>query len=192
MPCKNLASVRVILRNSSIWLLRLLFLLSVVSWTKQDTSASWAQGVVPQNDQACFAPDEPCADLLAQFILSAKKSVDIAIYDINEDQVVNSLLAQARRVRVRVVVDRIQSKGSHSAVPLLLKAGVSLRYGRQRGIMHNKFIIVDGQRIELGSFNFTHHAAAANQENQLYLATPSVVSRYRSRFEKIWGSAKLP
>ena len=88
--------------------------------------------------------------------------------------------------KVRVVVDKKQSKGNHSQVGLLQKAGVELRFGHQRGIMHDKFAIVDGARLETGSFNYTHHAATSNQENQVYLSTPEILSRYTTRFNKMW------
>jgi phosphatidylserine/phosphatidylglycerophosphate/cardiolipin synthase-like enzyme len=51
--------------------------------------------------------------------------------------------------------------------------------------MHNKFTLVDGTRLETGSFNYSHQASTANQENQLYLGTPEIVARYKARFEKM-------
>jgi phosphatidylserine/phosphatidylglycerophosphate/cardiolipin synthase-like enzyme len=144
----------------------------------------------PKDEEACFSPDEPCDIKLLKFIDGARKSLDIAIYDINLDELVHHLLVKARSIPVRVVVDRKQAKGEHSLVPTLIKGGVQVRYGHQRGIMHNKFVIVDGERLELGSFNYTHHAAQANQENQVYLFKPGIVERYKKRFEKIWESAE--
>lgn len=144
----------------------------------------------PEDNEVCFAPDEPCAVKLAKFIASAKTSLDIAIYDINEDQIVHAILVQAKKIPVRLVVDRRQAKGRHSAVGLLQKAGVSLRFGHQRGIFHNKFAIVDGKRIETGSFNYTFHASTANQENQVYLGTATIVERYKIRFHRMWRDAK--
>ena len=143
----------------------------------------------PIDNETCFSPDEPCDIKLVKFVESAKASLDIAIYDINLDQLVHQILIQSKRIPVRIVVDKKQAHGSHSSVPLLQKAGVQLRFGHQRGIMHNKFTIVDGRRLETGSFNYTGHAATANQENQMYISTPNVVERYRGRFEKVWASA---
>ncbi len=143
----------------------------------------------PDDNETCFAPDEPCAIKLRKFIESANTSIDVAIYDVNEDQVVHALLVQSKKVSVRVLVDRRQSKGNHSAVALLLKAGVKVRCGYQSGIMHNKFAIVDGKRLETGSFNYTNHASRSNQENQVYLSTPAVVGRFKARFQKMWDEA---
>ena len=128
---------------------------------------------------------------LIKFVSSAKKTIDVAVYDINLDQLVHQLLVQKiRSLKVRIVVDRRQAKGDHSLVPLLKKAGAQIRYGHQRGIMHDKFTVVDGGMVETGSFNYTNHASEANQENQIYLSNPLVVDRYRARFEKIWSTAR--
>jgi phosphatidylserine/phosphatidylglycerophosphate/cardiolipin synthase-like enzyme len=123
---------------------------------------------------------------------TATQSLDIAIFDINLDQLVHELILISKKVPVRVVADRREAKSGHSLVSTLLEAGVKVKYGKQKGIMHNKFMIVDGKMLELGSFNYTNGAAFKNNENQLYLANPSVVSRYQRRFEQLWLEAQAP
>jgi phosphatidylserine/phosphatidylglycerophosphate/cardiolipin synthase-like enzyme len=139
--------------------------------------------------EICFSPDEPCEERIGRFLASAQKSVDLAVYDINLEELGELLIAQARKMPVRIVVDKRQSKEKNSIVPMLVQAGVQLRYGHQRGIMHNKFVIVDGTKLETGSFNYTHHASLANQENQIYLSDARAIERYRKRFEQIWEGA---
>jgi phosphatidylserine/phosphatidylglycerophosphate/cardiolipin synthase-like enzyme len=149
-----------------------------------------AQTAEPQSFEVCFSPEEPCGTKLVKFVLGAKKSLDLAVYDINLDQLVHHVALASKRMPVRVIVDQRQSKGEYSLVTTLIKAGVDVRYGRQRGVMHNKFIIRDGAMIETGSFNFTNHATMANNENQIYLDKPEVVARYQKRFEEIWVKAR--
>lgn len=147
---------------------------------------------VPQDLEVCFSPDEPCDIKLIKLVQSAQKSIDVAVFDINLDQLVHELLVASKKIPVRIVVDSRQAKGDHSLVPLMIKAGAQIRYGRQRGLMHNKFIIIDGKMVETGSFNYTNHARKANNENQVYLADPNIVTRYKNRFEEIWAQARLP
>jgi len=64
-----------------------------------------------------------------------------------------------------------------------------VRYGKQKGIMHNKFVIVDGKALETGSYNFTNGAAVKNNENRVYLADATLVAKYVTRFEQIWSAA---
>lgn len=156
----------------------------------------------PIDDEVCFSPDEGCDIKLAKFIDSATTSIDVAIFDVTLDQVVHKLLVQSRKIPVRVVLDRRQSKGRHSLFKTLRNGvtpdsrqgpgSLKVRIGRQRGIMHNKFTIIDGKRVETGSFNYSKNATEANQENQVYLGKPEIVARYKERFEKIWSTAKEP
>ena len=142
--------------------------------------------------EVCFSPDEACDQKLAAFIQSAKKSVDVAVFDINLDQVVHQLLVQSKKIPVRILVDRRQARSKHSLVPLLIKGGAQVRLGYQRGIMHHKFVIVDSQRLMTGSFNFTNGAAFKNQENQVYLENPALLRRYQEQFQKSWKESKHP
>lgn len=143
----------------------------------------------PKDLEVCFSPGEFCDVKLIKFIDSAKKSLDIAIYDITLDELSHHILVQSKKIPVRMVVDKRQAKGPHSLVKTLKKGGINIRYGFQRGIMHNKFTIVDSQAVETGSFNYTNHATRSNNENQIYLWNPSVVERYKRRFEEIWKEA---
>lgn len=149
---------------------------------------------IQASTEVCFSPNDACDQKLLSFVESATSSIDIAIYDINLDELVHALLKKATKIPVRIIVDRRQSKGTHSLVPTLLSAKdkvaglkLELKYGHQRGIMHNKFTIVDGKEIETGSFNYTNHATKANNENQIYTDDQQVVTKYVRQFESIWG-----
>ncbi len=144
----------------------------------------------PRDKEVCFSPDSRCDLKLVKFIESAQKSIDVAVFDINLDSLVHQLLVKSKKIPVRVLADRRQSKGPHSLVSTLVKGGVEVRIGRQRGVMHHKFTVVDGKRLETGSFNYTNHASRANQENQLYLDDPGIVARYKEQFEESWSRAK--
>lgn len=148
---------------------------------------------LPVANEVCFSPGESCEIKLLKFIQSAKSSIDIAIFDITLDSLSQEIITQSKKISVRVVVDRRQSHGTHSAVATLIKYGVKVRIGHQSGgVMHNKFTIVDGHMVETGSFNYTAAAATKNNENQVYLSTPNIVDRYKARFEKIWGIGDEP
>jgi mitochondrial cardiolipin hydrolase len=157
---------------------------------KVNSTVEYAMVPVPKDEETCFSPDEPCDVKLLKFIDSAKVSIDVAIFDINLPDLVDHLLDKAHKIPVRIVVDKRQAKGEHSGVQKLVKGGASVRFGTQRGIMHNKFVIVDGKMVEIGSFNYTRNASKNNEENQIYLGKPPVVERYQKRFDKIWAKAK--
>ena len=181
-----------------LMVLGVLLFVSIPAWARRHhherrkepvSDSDLARVAEPVAHEVCFSPEEPCGAKLIKFVLGAKKSLDIAVYDINLDPLVHQIALASRRLPVRVIVDQRQSHGEHSLVTTLIKAGVEVRYGRQRGVMHNKFIVRDGSMIETGSFNFTNHATVANNENQIYLDYPEVVARYVGRFNQIWERA---
>ena len=142
-------------------------------------------------EESCFSPDENCGERLKKFIHSAAKSLDIAVYDINLESIRIEIIAQSKKIPVRLLVDHKQSSADKtSSVPELIKNGVIVKYGRQKGIMHNKFVLVDGTLLETGSFNFTDGADLGNSENQVYLSNRPLVEKFKARFEKLWFSGR--
>lgn len=142
------------------------------------------------SDAVCFSPLEGCDLRLVEFIRSAEHSLDVAVFDITHPQIVHELLVASKKIPVRIVVDKRQSREPHSLVSTLLEAGAKVKYGYQRGIMHHKFILVDEKALQTGSFNYTLNAAFKNQENQVYIEDPSVVKRFKNQFEKMWKEGR--
>jgi phosphatidylserine/phosphatidylglycerophosphate/cardiolipin synthase-like enzyme len=141
----------------------------------------------PEDKEVCFSPEENCDVKLWKFMQSAQRSLDVAVFDLTHEKIAHEIAVASKRIPVRVLVDKRQSKGEHSMVSTLIKAGVSVRFGYQRGIMHNKFTLVDGKRLETGSFNYSDGATSKNNENQIYLDDPAIVKRYQARFTEIWA-----
>lgn len=176
-----------------------LFLLAAMVWVPcfGDTSISVASTKDPKNlslilkfGAVCFSPDEKCDEHLVKVLNIAVASIDVAVYDINRPNIVQALIEKAKTIPVRLIVDERQSRGSRSSVPYLVETKVQVRFGHQRGIMHDKFALIDGAILETGSFNYTTHASEANQENQFYSVDHDVFMQYQARFDKMWASSK--
>jgi phosphatidylserine/phosphatidylglycerophosphate/cardiolipin synthase-like enzyme len=153
---------------------------------------SQARGVktltAPQNLETCFSPDENCDQKLIGLIDSAQSTLDVAIYNITHKDIVQAIEnAKARGVRVRVVVDRSEADSRGSLVARMSTDNFPLKFGKVDGIMHDKFTIVDGKALELGSFNYTLAATSRNAENQLYIYDSRVISRYQQNFEQLFS-----
>lgn len=138
----------------------------------------------------CFDPDADCSRPYVNLISQSKASLDIAIYDLNYLPIANAVIGQSSKVKVRVIVDKEQSKTKSSLVSMLVKAGIPVKYGKQKGIMHDKFTVIDHFYIETGSYNYTDRATLANHENQIYTNDPDVVNAYSGEFEKMWSAGE--
>lgn len=142
-----------------------------------------------KNMDVCFSPKEKCDKKIISFINSAKKSLEIAIYSLTHRDIVSAIkAAKERGIKVRVVVDREQMDGPNSLVKELMQ-NVEVKIGGSKGIMHNKYTIVDNEKIETGSYNYTSSASHFNSENQIYIFEEPVVKEYMDDYEKLWESA---
>ena len=149
----------------------------------------FSSALVGRSEGTCFSPQTKCDDKLVQLIRSASRTLEIAVFDITNDSITNSIIDQSKHINVRVIVDRRQSKGRSSTVSALVQAGVDVRLGSQRGIMHNKFTIADLAVMETGSYNYTNNATKNNNENQIYLTSQTLIADYETYFNDMWSHA---
>ncbi|MCU6361259.1 phospholipase D-like domain-containing protein, partial [Enterobacter quasiroggenkampii] len=57
-------------------------------------------------------------------------------------------------------------------------------------IMHNKFMVVDGDTVQTGSFNYSASAVSRNAENVLLIhGVPKLATSYRQVFKRLWDEA---
>ncbi len=132
-------------------------------------------------------------DTIIELIKKAKKSIDLAIYNMNIDQIGYALnQAKARGVRVRVIYD-----GSTSNSSIYVLQGIptlASPQGSSYSIMHNKFMIVDCDTdnandawLLTGSMNFTSNQVSTDANNFLLIQDKSLALAYRMEFEEMWG-----
>ena len=125
----------------------------------------------------------------AGYIDGAKQTLDVAGFEINNKLIVKSLLAAKQRgVVVRVVTDTdyVDETGDLSA------AGIPVVQDHRSALMHNKFIVIDGAAVWMGSMNFTENCAYRNNNNGVYLAVPQLAANYATKFrwmheQKLFG-----
>lgn len=73
-----------------------------------------------------------------------------------------------------MVVDKSNATKRYIAATFLGNQGVPVRVDYRYAIMHDKFIVVDGETVEEGSFNYTAAAENKNADNVLQgVATPA-------------------
>ncbi|CAM2164545.1 hypothetical protein BLAT2472_170001 [Burkholderia latens] len=115
-------------------------------------------------------------------------------YTFTAPDIARALVAAKRRgVDVRVVVDASESrsKAAIAAMNLLVNAGIPVRVNGRYKIQHDKVLIVDGQHVETGSFNFSAAAERSNSENAIVLWNhPELAKQYSQHWETRWSGAQ--
>jgi len=85
------------------------------------------------------------------------------------------------------VADKVQSQGKNSEIKYLISKGipVKIRIGKGRGIMHNKFAVIDEKEVITGSYNWTNNAEENNYENAVFITDPEIVKQFSSEFDRL-------
>ena len=65
-----------------------------------------------------------------------------------------------------------------------------MRIDYHYAIMHDKFIVVDDDEVETGSFNFTGAAERRNAENALVLHDPEIAGQYEREWQRLWEESE--
>ena len=138
-----------------------------------------------------FSPVGHVRDHITDAIDNSRTSIDIAIFDFTSQEIKASLeKVKEKGGKIRIIADSKQYKGSHSVIQSLIDSGfdVKITHGKGRGIMHNKFAILDTILLFAGSYNWTDNAKHFNYENAVFISEAEVIKQYQKEFDKIWSS----
>ena len=144
--------------------------------------------------------DAQLVSRLVNFIKATETSLDCAIYDLRHPDVLAALagVAQAgKQLRIAYDASGQQSgSGDPAADPKpsgnekgLQSVGL-LNYATPihntgRHLMHNKFLVRDGQTVWTGSANFTEGGLALQDNQCLVVKSPEMAAGYTATFEKL-------
>jgi phosphatidylserine/phosphatidylglycerophosphate/cardiolipin synthase-like enzyme len=135
--------------------------------------------------QVYFSPDGGCTEAVVKQIQSAKRSIDIQAYSFTSTPIAKAIAdAHQRGVAVRALLDKSQRTAKYTSATFLANAGVPTFIDDKHAIAHNKIILIDGQTVITGSFNFTKAAEESNAENLLILGgQPRLFEAYATNFQ---------
>jgi phosphatidylserine/phosphatidylglycerophosphate/cardiolipin synthase-like enzyme len=139
-----------------------------------------------------FSPDDHVENHIIEWIRSAKKSITFMAFSFTSDKIAEAMLERARAgVQVLGVFDEGQARSNIGAeFDKLHTAGLDVRLDGNPDNMHHKVIIIDDKIVLTGSYNFTHNAAAVNDENLLVIHNPDLAALYLSEFERVYNQAQ--
>lgn len=150
-------------------------------------------GTVPPADgrawvQMATAPDGGALDLVLNVIDSAKTSIRIAAYSFTSKPIAEALLRKQKAgVSVMVVMDKSQLTERYTSATFLANVGIPVRINSRYAIQHSKVLVVDGDTVETGSFNYTDSAARRNSENVLVIwHHPTLAKEYATYWQRLW------
>ncbi|MEN4600774.1 phospholipase D family protein [Pantoea agglomerans] len=138
-----------------------------------------------------FSPGGSAQKLILYSINTSTKSIDIAAYSFTSKDIALALLnAKKRGVEIRVLAD-YKANEKYTVVGFLRNAGVDVRVNNNYEIMHNKFMVIDNENVQTGSFNYTASANKRNAENVIYIKdNKALASGYQKEFERLFKESE--
>lgn len=135
--------------------------------------------------QVYFSPNGGAQEAIVQAISKARSEVLAQAYTFTSRPIAEAL-GQAHRRGVRVVVlqDTSQPGEKLTGAARLKESGVPVFLDAEHAIAHNKLIVLDGETVITGSFNFTRGAEEKNAENVLIIKDKALARLYRDNWEE--------
>ncbi len=132
---------------------------------------------------------------LLEIIGGANKSLDIAIYSLRSQVVINHLIdAKEAGVEVRIVTEKdnrtkggYYNTGSKPYFDQLVEAGIEVKVDdRSSALMHEKFIVADNEKVLTGSMNFTESQMNGDKNNIIRFNSDKIAHAFSEEFEEMW------
>lgn len=141
-----------------------------------------------------FSPEGGVEEAVLRAVEAARTTIDIAMFSFYSQPIAEALLkAKERGVAVRLVLDYSQSRimkldewFSYHGIEVKLLAGPDEHGPSMFEKNHNKFMIVDGELLETGSFNYTGNAQENNYENANFIKDAVLLAFYNAFFQLLY------
>jgi phosphatidylserine/phosphatidylglycerophosphate/cardiolipin synthase-like enzyme len=131
-----------------------------------------------------FSPHGGCTDAIVKNLHAAKTSVLVQAYWFTSEPIAQALVASHQRgVKVEVILDRSRTEMDNTQADVLVDHGVPTSIDDEHTTAHNKVIIIDGQVVITGSFNFTEQAEEENAENLLVIRDRALAEKYTANWK---------
>ena len=125
-----------------------------------------------------------------QFILSARRSLDMTMYELSDPMAEHDLAADAARgVRVRVLLDQDYTGGkiNQPAAAYLRTTGVQTKFAPASVIVHQKTIVVDSQAAMIMTGNLTSRYYPTSADFAVTDRQPTDVATVVRAFNDDWA-----
>ncbi len=140
-----------------------------------------------------FSTHDRVAERVKEQVAGARRSLDFLAFSFTHDGIGQAMLQRATAgVPVQGVFERTQTAGGYSEYERLRRAGppVSVYTDANPRNMHHKVIIIDGEAVVAGSFNFSDSADKQNDENVVIIHDRAIAERFQQEFQRVYGAAR--
>lgn len=165
-------------------LLALSLAVSPVMARETEAHAPAVGAISSKNARVYFSPGGGCTEAVVNALAAAKTSILVQAYSFTSAPIAKALVdAHQRGVKVQVILDKSQRSERYSSADFVAHAGIPTFIDDKHAIAHNKIMVIDGQKVITGSFNFTKSAEEKNAENLLVIGDHAMAACYVQNWE---------
>jgi phosphatidylserine/phosphatidylglycerophosphate/cardiolipin synthase-like enzyme len=142
--------------------------------------------------ESYFGPEDQVTERLVALVREAEDSIRFMAFVFTDDDLGEAVIAQHEAgLTVQGVFEERNADLSYSEFGRMYGAEprMDVRLDGNTYMMHHKVIILDDEKVIVGSFNFSRSADEANDENLLVIHDREVVSQYLVEFKRIYREA---
>jgi len=139
-----------------------------------------------------FTTHDKVANKIIDKLGQAKTSIHFLAFSFTHDGMGAIMVHKAQQgVSVKGVFESRQASTSHSELAALQAArGAEVFTDGNKYNMHHKLIVLDGELVVAGSFNFSQSADKDNDENVVIIRNKAVAQRFEQEFQRVFKQAK--
>jgi phosphatidylserine/phosphatidylglycerophosphate/cardiolipin synthase-like enzyme len=138
-----------------------------------------------------FSTHDKPAKHVHEEIGKAQRSIHFLAFSFTDTTLGELLIEAANRgVEVKGVFETSQAGSQHSEFESLRAAGIPVFKDANPRNMHHKLIVIDGETVLGGSFNFSKSANDSNDENLVVIRSPAIAKRCEAEFRTVYDEAK--
>ena len=142
----------------------------------QEKSTTWS---------VFFSPKGGCTEAIIKELDRSETSVLVQAYSFTSAPIAKALLnAHKRGVKVEVILDKSQRREKYSSADFMANSGIPTKIDAVHAIAHNKVMVIDGEVVITGSFNFTRAAEEKNAENLLVIRDKALAAKYLKNWQE--------
>jgi len=131
-----------------------------------------------------FSPKGGCTEAIVKSLKAAQTSVLVQAYWFTSETIAKALVdAHKRGVKVEVILDRSRTEIDNTQADVLVDGGVAVFIDNAHVTAHNKTMLVDGEIVITGSFNFTDQSEEDNAENLLVIRDKALAEKYTANWK---------
>lgn len=133
-----------------------------------------------------FAPEDKVQKKVIDEIESARERIEFMAFSFTAKPVAEAMAGRMKQgVQVCGLFEERNANSKYSRDDYLADRGAEIHFDTNKYTMHHKVIVIDGQTVITGSYNFSASAEEKNDENVLILRSPVIAEHYHAEFERL-------